>query len=177
MKALNGEATDLKEQLLGIDVWRKFADWDSDVDATVRVAMSQLRNAVNAYYNSDGKDDMVLIILEPGIYAPEFAYRKNKVMPTPIAKKVARPTLVSEKIDFPAEAFRALQQKLADHPELFRPVSDQFYADQPYNQPIQTIVVSPADWPKQLSDKGITRQFQTIGGRTVLFSTMLKPKN
>ena len=103
LTALDGKPSDLKEQLIGIHVYDKFADWNPKEDATVRVAMGKLRREINSYYETDGVADPVRILLEPGVYAPEFTFRKGgtKAPLAPVEKVKPEPVVEVPKAESP----------------------------------------------------------------------------
>lgn len=71
-KALAGEAAELKEYRIGVDVYDRGADFDPRVDPIVRVEARRLRTKLSEYYEGPGSDDPVRILLPKGGYAPVF---------------------------------------------------------------------------------------------------------
>lgn len=65
-KALAGEADQLKEYTIGLDVFDKPADYDPRKDATVRLHVSRLRQKLADYYRTEGKNDPVFVSLPKG---------------------------------------------------------------------------------------------------------------
>lgn len=65
-KALAGEADQLKEYTIGLDVFDKPADYDPRKDATVRLHVSRLRQKLADYYQSEGQNDPILVSLPKG---------------------------------------------------------------------------------------------------------------
>jgi serine/threonine-protein kinase len=74
-RALAGRAGELKEYLIGVEVFDRKASYDPRVDPIVRVEARRLRSKVKAYYEGDGKDDAVLIEFLSGSYAPHLTVR------------------------------------------------------------------------------------------------------
>jgi len=65
-KALCGEADQLKEYTIGLDVFDKPADYDPRKDATVRLHVSRLRQKLADYYRTEGQNDPILVSLPKG---------------------------------------------------------------------------------------------------------------
>lgn len=67
----------LKEQLVGVEVFDRKGDYDPRTDPIVRVEARRLRSKLKAYYTSSGKSDCVLIELPKGAYVPSFRVRPS----------------------------------------------------------------------------------------------------
>ena len=66
-----GESSEqLKEQLVGVEVFDGKGDYDPRTDPIVRVEARRLRSKLKAYYTSSGKSDGVLIELPKAAYVP-----------------------------------------------------------------------------------------------------------
>jgi TolB-like protein/tetratricopeptide (TPR) repeat protein len=70
--ALAGTGDQVKEYLVGVEVFDRDRDYDPRVDPIVRVEARRLREKMNAYYKSAGKADPVYIELPKGVYTPVF---------------------------------------------------------------------------------------------------------
>lgn len=81
-RVLEGRATELKESLLGIEVFDRAADFDARIDPIVRVEARRLRDKLARYYRTEGKDDSIIISLPRGGYAPVFE-RAGQPAPVP----------------------------------------------------------------------------------------------
>lgn len=75
-RSLAGQAGELKEYLLGVEVFDRKASYDPRVDPIVRVEARRLRSKLEAYYDSDGRADPVLIEFASGGYAPRVTLRE-----------------------------------------------------------------------------------------------------
>lgn len=71
-ESLAGHGEALKGYAIGLDVFDKPEDFDPSIDTIVRVQAGKLRNRLDLYYASEGKDDPVRIIVPKGSYAPVF---------------------------------------------------------------------------------------------------------
>ncbi|HEY1756418.1 MAG TPA: tetratricopeptide repeat protein [Bryobacteraceae bacterium] len=89
--ALAGTGDQVKEYLVGVEVFDRDSDYDPRVDPIVRVEARRLREKVNAYYESAGQADPVYIELPKGVYTPVFHLRDSR----PVARAVSEPARTS----------------------------------------------------------------------------------
>ncbi len=85
---LSGRGGDIKEYLLGVEVFDRAESFDPRVDALVRVEARSLRVKLREYYETEGHADPVLIELPKGHYVPVFRLRTP---PAAAAEAVAAP--------------------------------------------------------------------------------------
>ena len=71
-KALAGGGAELKEYLLGVEVFDRGQDFDPRLDPIVRVEAGRLRGKLQEYYEGGGQGDPVRIVFRKGSYAPTF---------------------------------------------------------------------------------------------------------
>src|SRR5580704_10350100 len=69
---LDGRDGDLKESVLGIEVFGRQPGFDTKQDSTVRTEAGRLRARLAEYYAGDGIGDRVIIELPKGGYIPAF---------------------------------------------------------------------------------------------------------
>ena len=74
-RSLSGRPEDLKEYVIGRDVFNRGEQYDPRMDSIVRVEAQRLRRKLREYYETLGAHDAVLITLPPGSYVPQFEYR------------------------------------------------------------------------------------------------------
>ena len=74
-QSVEGRAGDLKETVLGVEVFDREASYDSRADPVVRVEARRLRDKLREYYEGEGVQDAVIIELPKGGYAPAFRNR------------------------------------------------------------------------------------------------------
>jgi serine/threonine-protein kinase len=72
-RTLEGQSEDLKEYSIGRDVFDRGVDFDMRTDSIVRVEARRLRKKLHSFYETEGRDDPVVIRLDPGSYVPVFA--------------------------------------------------------------------------------------------------------
>jgi TolB-like protein/tetratricopeptide (TPR) repeat protein len=83
-QTLAGKGDQLKEQLIGIEVFDRKPDYDPRIDPIVRVEARRLRSKLKAYYASVGRADRILIGLPKGSYAPFF---RSRTTAAPVVRK------------------------------------------------------------------------------------------
>lgn len=67
---LAGRSHSIKERTVARRALKRSESFDGRADASVRVQATRLRTALAAYYDSEGIDDPVRIVLPPGSYVP-----------------------------------------------------------------------------------------------------------
>jgi hypothetical protein len=71
-KVLHGQAEDLKERTLGVEVFHRAPDYDTSNETIVRVTAGEVRRRLAAYYGGQGVLHAIEIRIPVGSYAPEF---------------------------------------------------------------------------------------------------------
>ena len=74
-ESLAGRGHQLKEYVIGVQVFDKDTSFDPRADPIVRVQARRLRARLVRYYREEGGDDLVIIDLPKGGYAPVFRKR------------------------------------------------------------------------------------------------------
>jgi len=72
---LQGKSDRIKAYTIGVDVLRRDAKFDPQLDPIVRVEATRLRRTIDRYYAGLGADDKVRIDLPRGSYIPTFCKR------------------------------------------------------------------------------------------------------
>lgn len=67
---LEGKQHELKEYLVGVEVFEKLESFDPRIDSIVRVEARRLRTKLEQYYVTDGTEDEVVIYFPKGSYVP-----------------------------------------------------------------------------------------------------------
>jgi len=78
-KTLDGQSGDLKERTLGVEVFDRQPDYDTNADPVVRFSAGEIRKRIAQYYHETGEDSPLQIDLPLGSYVPEF--KPRPVMP------------------------------------------------------------------------------------------------
>jgi TolB-like protein len=76
-RSIEGQATAIKEYLIGVEVYNRPASYDPKVDSIVRAEASRLRAKLREYYDAAGKNDPIRIELPKGSYTPVFRLISN----------------------------------------------------------------------------------------------------
>ena len=71
-RKLAGKADELKESVLGVEVFDRSPGYDSKRDPVVRTEAARLRARLGEYYAGQGKDALLVIELPKGGYVPEL---------------------------------------------------------------------------------------------------------
>lgn len=74
-RSLEGRGGELKEYLLGVEIFDRSPSFDPRVDPIVRVEARRLRSKLRSYYETHGRDDALIIEFPTGTYAPRFRRR------------------------------------------------------------------------------------------------------
>lgn len=74
-RTLSGHADEIKEYVLGREVFDRGEDYDPRLDSIVRVEVRRLRSKLDEYYLGDGAGDPVRIHIRRGSYVPVFEAR------------------------------------------------------------------------------------------------------
>lgn len=78
-ETLCGNASRLKENVIGIHVFDRPPTYDPRLDPIVRVEARRLRDKLREYYERDGKTDEVIFELPKGRYSPVFRTRSEQI--------------------------------------------------------------------------------------------------
>ena len=71
-RTLDGQTEQLKERTLGVQVFGRRADYDTNQDPIVRVSAAEIRKRIAQYYHEPGRETELRIDLPLGSYLPEF---------------------------------------------------------------------------------------------------------
>lgn len=86
-QALDGRGPQLKEYLIGVDVYDRGEGYDPRVDTIVRVEASRLRSRLAEYYKTEGHADPIRIGLPRGSYVPTFETIVAPAAPPALGRK------------------------------------------------------------------------------------------
>lgn len=71
-QTFSGNADNLNEYLIGVEIYERDPGFNPQNDAIVRVQAHEIRKSLKEYYGDEGKDDFWRIDLPPGHYVPAF---------------------------------------------------------------------------------------------------------
>src|ERR1035438_7511656 len=69
---LSGEGEAFKERTLGVAVFGRPAEYDTNADPIVRATAGEVRKRIAQYYHEPERDGELRIDLRPGSYTPQF---------------------------------------------------------------------------------------------------------
>ena len=73
-RTLEGQGSELKERILGIEVFDRPPDYDTTTDPIVRVTAAEIRKRVDQYYHDPQHSQEIRFFLPSGSYAPQFSW-------------------------------------------------------------------------------------------------------
>jgi hypothetical protein len=73
-RTLEGHGHDLKERILGIEVFDRPPDYDTNTDPIVRVTAAEIRKRIDQYYQDPKHGQEIRLFLPSGSYAPQFSW-------------------------------------------------------------------------------------------------------
>jgi serine/threonine-protein kinase len=88
-RALSGQSEQLKEYVIGVEVFDRKESYDPRVDPIVRVEARRLRSKLESYYAGEGSADELIIEFPKGTYAPVFREKAGLVTPAETARSGA----------------------------------------------------------------------------------------
>lgn len=91
LEAVAGRSDQLKEYVVGVQVFGKESSFDPRTDPVVRVQARRLRARLQRYYKEEGQADELVIDLPKGGYSPVFKRRD----PGPVARRSVTTALLS----------------------------------------------------------------------------------
>lgn len=83
-----GRIGNLKGYAIAVSVYRRDPSFDPRIDPLVRIEAGRLRAELEAYYQTEGKDDPVIIEIPKGANAPRYRLRETG---DPIAEDLSQP--------------------------------------------------------------------------------------
>jgi hypothetical protein len=72
-RVLAGQTDQLKERILGIEVFGRPSDYDTNADPIVRVTAAEIRKRIEQYYHDPKRSQEIRVFLPSGSYAPQFS--------------------------------------------------------------------------------------------------------
>jgi len=81
-QTLSGNEDMLKERLLGVTVFHRPADYDTNQDTVVRLTASEIRKRIAQYYHQTEHAGELQIDLRPGSYVPVFRLSGGETHPS-----------------------------------------------------------------------------------------------
>ena len=73
-RVLAGQTDQLKERILGVEIFGRPADYDTNADPIVRVTAAEIRKRIEQYYQDPKHSQEIRLFLPAGSYAPQFSW-------------------------------------------------------------------------------------------------------
>ncbi len=80
-RSLEGQEARLKERAIGVEVFGREPDYDTNLDPVVRSSACEVRKRVAQYYHEPGHEAEIRIELHSGSYVPEFRFPAAPAVP------------------------------------------------------------------------------------------------
>ena len=80
-ETLEGRSAQIKEYVVGVEVYGRPGTYDPRTDSIVRVEASKLRTRLQQYYDTVGRNDRIIITIPKGGYVPAFENRQTAQRP------------------------------------------------------------------------------------------------
>jgi hypothetical protein len=90
-QTLAGHSGELKERTLGVEVFGRSPDYDTNLDPVVRISAAEIRKRIAQYYHEAGHEEEIRIDIPLGSYVPEFRCAVEKRAAQP-ANRLEPPT-------------------------------------------------------------------------------------
>jgi hypothetical protein len=73
-RLLAGQTDQLKERILGVEIFGRPADYDTNTDPIVRVTAAEIRKRIEQYYHDHNHGQEIRLYLPAGSYVPQFSW-------------------------------------------------------------------------------------------------------
>jgi hypothetical protein len=73
-RALDGQGSQLKERVLGVEIFERPGDYDTNTDPIVRVTAGEIRKRIDQYYQDPKHSQEIRLFLSSGSYVPHFSW-------------------------------------------------------------------------------------------------------
>jgi hypothetical protein len=73
-RSLAGQTDQLKERILGVEIFGRSADYDTNIDPIVRVTAAEIRKRIEQYYQDPKHSQEIRLYLPAGSYAPQYSW-------------------------------------------------------------------------------------------------------
>jgi hypothetical protein len=101
-QTLAGNEDDLKERTLGVEVFHRPPDYDTNADPVVRLCAAEVRKRLAQYYQSPAHAGELRIDLNPGSYVPVFSQPASDAPAVGVTPEVIPPEVI--RADVPSQA-------------------------------------------------------------------------
>jgi len=107
-KHFEGKAAEIREYTIAVEaLGRKESNFDSQADPIVRVTARALRKKLAEYYQNEGRDHRLQIVLPLGHYIPQFIRRTDQSTDSAVSAHSALTTQSQPDVQHPEEAIHS----------------------------------------------------------------------
>ena len=97
-QTLAGNEDDLKERTLGVEVFHRPPDYDTNADPVVRLCAAEVRKRLAQYYQSPAHGGELRIDLNPGSYVPVFSQPTPDAPTLEVIPEVVPPEMIGPNV-------------------------------------------------------------------------------
>ena len=101
-ETLEGRSDHLKERTIGVDVFGRATDYDTNTDHVVRSVAGDVRRRLAQYYMEDGRAVELRIELQLGSYVPQFRVPEERFSPSSVVDVPEAPARFEAAATIPA---------------------------------------------------------------------------
>src|SRR6202451_3497760 len=99
-RVLAGQTDQLKERILGVEIFGRPADYDTNTDPIVRVTAAEIRKRIEQYYHDRNHSQEIRLYLPSGSYVPQFSWPGHPIgatvsLPLDLPSKTNDPGIVA----------------------------------------------------------------------------------
>src|SRR3954471_15877252 len=99
LETLTGNAAELKERTIGINVFERANDYDTGDDSIVRVTANEVRKRIGQFYQESPQSHLVQIDLPRGSYVPEFRIQPSRQAEIQPSQQVEKPAVSADAVE------------------------------------------------------------------------------
>ena len=88
---LSGQTDRLKERVLGVEIFGRAADYDTNTDPIVRVTAAEIRKRIEQYYQDPRHSQEIRLVLPSGSYVPQFSWPGRDAHQVPDSQGARQP--------------------------------------------------------------------------------------
>jgi hypothetical protein len=112
-RSLDARSEIVHEQQIGVDVFRRSEGYDTGADNIVRTNVSDLRKRIEAYFDSEGSDETLILEIPRGSYIPVFKSRPAEPVAVELPPAATAVISPSAAVQEPSGVFRQRPLRLA----------------------------------------------------------------
>lgn len=88
-RSLKGRSEEITEQQIGVHVFGRPTDYNPGDDNIVRQTARQLRQRLALYYQEEGRNEPMQVVVPRGGYTPQFQYTTDPTLPVEIVSEAS----------------------------------------------------------------------------------------